>query len=65
MNIYEHLMENALCALENGKDFEYFKSDINFKFASDVSPENIWDMAQYVYFTYLPCYISQGCKDLE
>ena len=54
MSIAEHLIENALIALEKGKDFEYFKKDINFEFAPSILPEEVWDMAQYVYFTYIP-----------
>lgn len=60
MSPCEHLMENALTALEQGKDFEYFKDDINFEFVPDVKPEDVWDMAQYVYWTYLPFYISEN-----
>lgn len=60
MSIAEHLIENALIALENGRDFEYFKNDINFEFAApSILPEEIWDMAQYVYYTYLPYVKSQ------
>lgn len=59
MSIAEHLIENALTALEGGKDFEYFKKDINFEFAPSILPEEIWDMAQYVYYTYLPYFKSQ------
>ena len=59
MSIAEHLIENALSALEKGKDFEYFKKDINFEFAPSILPEEIWDMAQYVYYTYLPYFKSQ------
>ena len=54
MSIAEHLIENALTALEKGKDFEYFKKDINFEFAPSILPEEVWDIAQYVYYTYLP-----------
>lgn len=54
MSIAEHLIENALIVLEEGKDFEYFKKDINFEFAPSILPEEVWDMAQYVYYTYLP-----------
>lgn len=60
MSPCEHLMENALTALEQGKDFEYFKDDINFEFVPDVKPEDVWEMAQYVYFTYLPFYIAEN-----
>lgn len=59
MSIAEHLIENALTALEEGKDFEYFKKDTNFEFAPSILPEEIWDMAQYVYYTYLPYFKSQ------
>lgn len=59
MSIAEHLIENALIALEKGKDFEYFKKDINFEFAPSILPEEVWDMAQYVYYTYLPYFKSQ------
>lgn len=59
MSIAEHLIENALTALEEGKDFGYFKKDINFEFAPSILPEEVWDMAQYVYYTYLPYFKSQ------
>lgn len=59
MSIAEHLIENALTALEKGKDFEYFKKDINFEFAPYIEPEDVWDMAQYVYYTYLPYFKSK------
>lgn len=45
MSIAEHLIENALTALEKGKDFEYFKKDINFDFAPSILPEEVWDLS--------------------
>ena len=59
MSIAEHLIENALVALEKDQDFEYFKKDINFEFAPYIEPEDVWDMAQYVYYTYLPYFKSK------
>lgn len=51
----EHLIENALVTLSEGKDFEYYISyDYNVTMAKqlNIKLEYIWQMANYVLYTW-------------
>ena len=55
MSNTEHLIENAIVCLEENKSYEDFISaDVNERMLKLVKspPEEIWDMAIYVYYTY-------------
>lgn len=57
MSNAEHAIENMLVALEQGKTSEEIKAaaltDPNFHHIS-MSVRECWEIAQYVYYTYLP-----------
>ena len=55
MSNTEHLIENAIVCLEEKKSYEDFiDTDVNKRMFKLVKspPEEIWDMAIYVYYTY-------------
>ena len=55
MSNAEHLIENAIVCMEENKSYDDFISaDVNkrmFEFVKS-PPEEIWEMAIYVYYTY-------------
>ena len=62
----EHLIENAICNMENGKDFEYFSSQKHNKLMSEMSNINlssVWEMAQHIVWSLKPAWLSD--KELE
>lgn len=55
MSNAEHLIENAICTIERGESFEDFAADSHNQIMSEtdgVKLESVWDMAQYVIYTY-------------
>ena len=55
MSCIEHLIENALTALEDGMDYEQFCASLaNFNMFIQVNatPEEIWEIANYIQYTY-------------
>ena len=68
MSNAEHLIENALCCIEEDKDFKFFKDmTVNkemFKYIK-ATPEEIWDIAIYVYYTYKPYIESDLIEEVE
>ena len=55
MSKIEHLIENAVIALEQKKSFdEWYKEDIDMFDYVDSPPIEIWNMAVYCYYTYRP-----------
>ena len=55
MSNVEHLIENAICVLERGKDYDYWmdmwQTKEQLKYVKS-PPEEIWEMAVYCCFTY-------------
>ena len=53
----EHLLENAICALEGGHDFNWwinsYPQQVQIPLVK-TTPEEIWNMAQYCVYTYKP-----------
>ena len=60
MSYPEHLIENALSALENRDPYEahkvFFENELNAKMAASarISLETVWEMANYVILTWYP-----------
>ena len=56
MSCLEHLIENCLCDIEEGKSpkevIENIKKDVNLKYA-DITPSQCWEICQYVYYTFI------------
>lgn len=54
MSNIEHLLENAIDAIEGGKSYEEWLKEPNKSMLKSVmsTPEEIWAMAQYCVFTY-------------
>lgn len=68
MSNEEHLLENAVCALEKEKSFEDFSSDkknIDMSKETGIKLEQIWSMAQYVVFTLLEFSYKRGDNTYE
>ena len=62
----EHLIENAIINMEDGKDFEHFSSQKHNKLMSEMSNINlssVWEMAQYVVWSLKPVWLSD--KEIE
>lgn len=55
MSNTEHLIENAIVAMEHNHDYDYWMSMWQTKEQLKLvksPPEEIWDMAQYCVYTY-------------
>jgi len=55
MSNVEHLIENAIVCMEENKSYDDFiNADVNKRMLELVKspPEEIWEMAIYVYYTY-------------
>lgn len=68
MSNIEHLIENAICAMENGKGYddwmEMWQTREQLKYVKSPSSE-IWEMAQYCYFTYRESIIWKTEDEIE
>lgn len=54
MTCAEHALENAIEAMKQGKEREeWTKKDSNLS-SLKATPEEIWDMAGYIVYTYRP-----------
>ncbi len=52
MTCAEHALENAIEAMKNGKEREeWAKTDTNLS-SMAATPEEIWDMAGYILYSY-------------
>lgn len=57
MTISEHLIENAIERLEMGYDYDDFMASKLLKEQAKqvgISMTDLWYMAQYIYYTYIP-----------
>ena len=68
MSNAEHLIENAIIDMENGKSFEDFSSNENNKSMSEMSGiklDTVWEMAQYIVYTVKPIWESDKAVEME
>lgn len=68
MSYPEHLIENAIVCLEENKGLDYFlEQPYNREMLKHVSakPTEIWDMAMYVYYSYVPWIKSKTIDEME
>lgn len=64
----EYLIENALCAIGAGLTYEYFcNKEYNKEMAKieNISLEQVWQMATYVFYTYRPSHRKKIICELE
>ena len=56
MSNLEHLIENGLCRLDEGKSYkewyEIMQHDVNWKGNENITMDNLWEICQYVIFTW-------------
>ncbi len=56
MSNLEHLIENGLCRLDEGKSYkewrEIMQQDCNWKGNENITLDNLWEICQYVIFTW-------------
>lgn len=66
MSINEHLIENALSAMENAHSFtEWYSRERNRNPCTIEKADLIWEIAQYVYWTYRPGIIEDTQRAME
>ena len=56
MTCAEHALENAIEAMRQGKSREQWAAKDSNLSSLQATPEEIWDMATYVVYTYKPYY---------
>ena len=54
MSYAAHALENAITALKQGKELEEWVSKDSNLSLLKATPEEIWDMAAYIVYTYHP-----------
>ena len=54
MTCAAHALENAISALKQGKELEEWASKDSNLSLLKATPEEIWDMAAYIVYTYHP-----------
>lgn len=56
MSNLEHLIENGLCRLREGKSYrdwrEIMQQDCNWEGNENITIDNLWEICQYVIFTW-------------
>ena len=56
MSNLEHLIENSLCCLDEGKSYrewrEIMQQDCNWEGNENITLDNLWEICQYVIFTW-------------
>lgn len=56
MSNLEHLIENGLCLLEEGKLcgewYKLMRKDCNWEGNENITLDNLWEICQYVIFTW-------------
>lgn len=56
MSNLEHLIENGLCHLDEGKSYrewrEIMQQDCNWEGNENITIDNLWEICQYVIFTW-------------
>lgn len=56
MSNLEHLIENGLCLLDEGKSYrewrELMQQDCNWYGNENITLDNLWEICQYVIFTW-------------
>lgn len=74
MTNLEHLVENGLVALENGRNYnewlEQMKEDINWDCCERLTIDDLWEICQYVFYVWTAdrktesdSEIPNNCKD--
>ena len=66
MSNLEHLVENGLGILENGYSseewFNRMSADINWEYVENITVDNLWEICQYVFYTWADRYV-KGADD--
>jgi len=56
MSCLEHLFENGLCRLEEGRSYKEWRDvmlkDVNWKYVDRITIDDLWTMCQYVIYTW-------------
>ena len=56
MSNLEHLIENGLCRLDEGKSYrewrEIMQEDVNWEGNENITLDNLWEICQYVIYTW-------------
>ena len=64
MTNLEHLIENGLCAMENCHGhkewYEHMEEDVNWQGNENISMDNLWEICQYIIYTWKPCRIDNS-----
>ena len=67
MSNLEHLIENGLCHLSEGKSYrewhELMQQDCNWNGNENITLDNLWEICQYVIFTWDAEKTFVRCKD--
>lgn len=64
----EHLIENAIIDMEDGKDFEHFSNQKHNKLMSEMSGVDlniVWEMAQHIVWSLKPAWLSNKEAEME
>lgn len=67
MSNEEHLIENALCMLEKGKELKDFMlAPVNVMMLSQsgLTSDQVWRMAVHIYYTFRPDWIEEGRQEM-
>ena len=66
MSNLEHLVENGLVILENGYSseewFNRMSADINWEYVENITVDDLWEICQYVFYTWADHYV-KGAED--
>ena len=69
MSNLEHLIENGLCRLEEGKSYrewrEIMQQDRNWQGNENITLDSLWEICQYVIFTWGLERTFVRCKDCK
>jgi len=69
MSNLEHLIENGLCLLDEGKSYkewrELMQQDFNWEGNENITIDTLWEICQYVIFTWDSERTLVQCKDCK
>lgn len=68
MTNLEHYIENAICYLENNGTYEDFFNQKLLKLGEEqtgISLKDMWEMAQYIVYSYKPCIVRETEERVE
>jgi len=56
MSCLEHLFENGLCRLKEGRSYKEWRDimleDVNWEYVDRITIDDLWTMCQYVIYTW-------------